>query len=160
MADSSATQSERAARCGFLFSRGAKQVDEVLVQLKPDRVVAVAVWSDYDPAERKLDFLQGIPDFSLHTVRSAATNFFSKYIGLQPAAASAFLGHGHKADKNDPNAMSEVTEKFYLDTQNMPLKIRAMQAWSEAVMEAYEKAGGRWPKPYPPPKPKIVSTTK
>ena len=130
------------------------------MQLKPDRVVAVAVWSDYDPAERKLDFLQGIPDFSLHTVRSAATNFFSKYIGLQPAAASAFLGHGHKADKNDPNAMSEVTEKFYLDTQNMPLKIRAMQAWSEAVMEAYEKAGGRWPKPYPPPKPKIVSTTK
>lgn len=115
---------------------------------------------DYDPAERKPDFLEGIPDFSLHTVRSAATNFFSKYIGLQPAAASAFLGHGHKADKNDPNAMSEVTEKFYLDTQNMPLKIRAMQAWSEAVMEAYKEAGGRWPKPYPPPKPKIVSTSK
>ena len=115
---------------------------------------------DYDPAKRKPDFLEGIPDFSLHTVRSAAANFFEKYIGLPPAAASAFLGHGHKVDENDPNAMSQVTEKFYLVSQKMPLKIRAMQAWSDAVMEAYEKAGGRWPQPYPPPKAKTIRVTK
>jgi len=111
-------------------------------------------------AKRKPDFLEGIPDFSLHTVRSAAANFFEKYIGLPPAAASAFLGHGHKVDENDPNAMSQVTEKFYLVSQKMPLKIRAMQAWSDAVMEAYEKAGGRWPQPYPPPKAKTIRVTK
>jgi hypothetical protein len=36
----------------------------------------------------------------------------------------------------------------------------AMQAWSDAVMEAYKKAGGRWPQPYPPPKPKTIRVTK
>jgi len=109
---------------------------------------------EYDPAKRKPDFLEGIQDFSLHTIRSAATNFFEKYVGLPPAASSAFLGHGHKVDENDPNAMSQVTEKFYLVSQKMPLKIKAMQAWSDAVMEAYEKEGGGWPQPYPPPGPK------
>lgn len=113
---------------------------------------------NYDPAKRKPDFLKGIPDFSLHTVRSAATNFFDGYVGLPPAAASAFLGHGHKADRNDPDAMNEVTEKFYLVSQRMPLKIKAMQAWSDAVMEAYEKEGGRRPQPYPPPNPKKLAT--
>jgi hypothetical protein len=96
------------------------------------------------------------PDFSLHTIRSAATNFFEKYVGLPPAASSAFLAHGHKADKGDPNAMSEVIEKFYLVSQKMDLKIKAMQAWSDTVMEAYDKAGGKWPQPYPQPKPKTI----
>jgi hypothetical protein len=109
---------------------------------------------EYDPAKRKHDFLEDIPDFSLHTIRSAATNFFNGYLGLPPAASSAFLDHGHKADPNDPNAMNDVTRKFYLESQQMPLKIKAMQAWSDAVMEAYDKAGGKWPQPYPPPKPK------
>jgi hypothetical protein len=98
------------------------------------------------------DFLEGIPSFSLHTIRAAATAFFDRYVGLPPAASSAFLAHAHKFDENDPEAMSQVTEKFYLDTQRMPLKIAAMKAWSEAVMEAYDKAGGKWPEPYPPPK--------
>jgi hypothetical protein len=111
---------------------------------------------NYDPDKRKPDFLEGIPDFSLHTIRSAATNFFEKYVGLPPAASSAFLAHGHKADKGDPNAMSEVTEKFYLVSQKMDLKIKAMQAWSDTVMEAYDKAGGKWPQPYPQPKPKTI----
>src|SRR3984957_14315726 len=48
--------SECATRCGFLFSRGAKQVDEVLVQLKPDRVVAVAGRSRYVAGIFRLDF--------------------------------------------------------------------------------------------------------
>jgi hypothetical protein len=106
--------------------------------------------------KRKPDFLEGIPDFSLHTIRSAATNFFKDYVGLPPAASSAFLAHDYKADSNDPNAMSQVTEKFYLVSQNMELKIKAMQAWSDAVMEAYDKEGGKWPQPYPPPKPKTI----
>jgi hypothetical protein len=98
------------------------------------------------------DLLKGIPPFNLHTVRAAATSFFSNCVGLPPAASSAFLAHAHKFDENDPEAMSQVTEKFYLETQRMPLKIKAMQAWSDAVMEAYYKAGGKWPEPYPPPK--------
>jgi hypothetical protein len=110
---------------------------------------------EYDK-KRKADYLADIPDFSLHTIRSAATNFFEKCKLRPPAAASAFLDHGHKADPNDPDAMSDVTEKFYLETQRMPLKIEAMQAWSDAVMEAYDKAGGKWPQPYPPPRPKYI----
>jgi hypothetical protein len=39
---------------------------------------------EYDPAKRKHDFLEDIPDFSLHTIRSAATNFFNGYLGLPP----------------------------------------------------------------------------
>jgi len=39
----------------------------------------------------------------------------------------------------------------------MPLKIKAMQAWSAAVMEAYEKAGGKWPEHYPAPKTSVPS---
>jgi hypothetical protein len=96
----------------------------------------------------------------LHTIRSAATNFFEKYVGLAPASASAFLAHGHKADGNDPNAISQVTEKFYLVSQKMHLKIKARQAWSDAVMKAYDKAGGKWPQPYPQPKPKKIRTRK
>jgi hypothetical protein len=114
----------------------------------------------YDPKKRKKDYLKDIPDFSLHTIRSAATNFLEKCKGLPPAASSAFLDHGHKADPNDPDSMSEVTEKFYLETQRMPLKIEAMKAWSDAVMDAYYKAGGKWPEPYPPPKPKYVRKTR
>jgi hypothetical protein len=97
------------------------------------------------------NFLQGI-DMSLHIVRTAATAFLEKAPGLSAAASSAFLSHDPPIDERDPEARSPTTEKFYSTTQRMPLKIQAMQAWSDAVMEAYDKAGGQWPEPYPPPK--------
>jgi hypothetical protein len=103
--------------------------------------------------------LKGI-DFSLHIVRDAATHFLENCPGLPPAASSAFLGHLPPTDDKDPEARSPTTEKFYSKTQRMPQKILAMRAWSEAVMEAYEKAGGKWPQPYPPPNGKIIRIRK
>ena len=43
-----------------------------------------------------LNALAGVPDFSLHTVRSAATHFLENYAGLSAAASSAFLGHARQ----------------------------------------------------------------
>jgi hypothetical protein len=37
--------------------------------------------------------LAGLPDFSLHIVRTAATHFLENYPGLSAAASSVFLGH-------------------------------------------------------------------
>lgn len=96
--------------------------------------------------------LAGLPDFSLHTVRSAATHFLENYPGLSAAASSAFLGHAPALDDKDPEARSPTTEKFYSATQRMPLKTLAMKAWSEAVLNSYLKAGGVWPpRPYEAP---------
>jgi integrase len=89
--------------------------------------------------------LAGLPDFSLHTVRSATTHFLENYPSLSAAASSAFLGHAPPLDDKDPEARSPTTEKFYSVTQRMPLKTLAMKAWSEAVLNAYLKAGGVWP---------------
>ena len=47
-----------------------------------------------------------LPDFSLHTVRSAATHFLENYPGLSVAASSAFLGHAPPLDYKDPEARS------------------------------------------------------
>lgn len=103
--------------------------------------------------------LAGLPDFSLHTVRSAATHFLENYPGLSAAASSAFLGHAPPLDDKDPEARSRTTEKFYSVTQRMPLKTLAMKAWSGAVLDAYLKAGGVWPpRPYDVPIKKIYRT--
>jgi hypothetical protein len=39
------------------------------------------------------------------------------------------------------------TKRFYLTGQKMELKAIAMEAWSDAVMTAYARAGGRPPMP-------------
>jgi hypothetical protein len=87
--------------------------------------------------------LAGLPDFSLHTVRSAATHFLENYPGLSAAASSAFLGHAPPLDDEDPEARSPTTEKFYSVTQRMPLKTLAMKAWSEAVLVALSSRRGK-----------------
>jgi integrase len=103
--------------------------------------------------------LAGLPDFSLHTIRSAATHFLENYPGLSAAASSAFLGHAPPLDDKDPEARSRTTERFYSVTQRMPLKTLAMKAWSGAVLDAYLKAGGVWPpRPYDIPIKKIYRT--
>jgi hypothetical protein len=85
--------------------------------------------------------LAGLPDFFVHTVRTAATHFLENYPGMSAAASSAFLGHARPLDEKDPEARSPTTEKFYSVTQRMPLKTLAMKAWSEAVLNAFLKAG-------------------
>lgn len=93
------------------------------------------------------DHLAGIPEFSLHTIRAAAARYLDEGTGLPAAASSALLGHAGEYDVHDPEAAARTTEKFYNASQKMPLKTRAMAAWTNAVMAAFEKAGGRLPEP-------------
>jgi hypothetical protein len=104
--------------------------------------------------------LAGLPDFSRHTVRTAATHFLENYPGLSAAASSA-LGHAPPLDEKDPEARSPTNENFYSVTQRMPLKTLAMKAWSEAVLNAFLKAGGVWPpRPYDRPIKKYFRSNK
>jgi len=55
------------------------------------------------------------------------------------------LGHVLPHDRDLDHEMSDVTRKFYLTSQEMPLKIEAMKLWSDAVLSAYVNAGARCP---------------
>lgn len=111
----------------------------------------------------KTDQLTDLPGFWLHLVRSAMTNFFDRHRRtLHPAAASAMLGHVLPSDKDhDHRQMSKTTEEYYLTSQHMDLKADAMKLWSDALLEAYVKAGGTLPMPYEkdPDKPEGPSWT-
>jgi hypothetical protein len=104
------------------------------------------------------NYLDGLPPFWPHLVRSVATNFFARELEtVPPAAASVMLGHALPNDRGvDWLEMSETTKEFYLTAQHMHLKARAMKTWSEALMKAYVEAGGTLPMPYEkhPDKPK------
>jgi hypothetical protein len=62
------------------------------------------------------------------------------------------LGHVLPDDnKLDWPRISQTTEKYYLTYQHMDLKAPAMKQWSEALLQAYENAGGTLPMPYEKP---------
>ncbi len=90
--------------------------------------------------------LEGIPRFSLHTVRGAASTHIMNRLGGTPGAASALLAHVLPGD-NDPkiDAISPTTAAFYSHAQRIPLKLEAMRAWSEALLCEYSKIGGIYP---------------
>lgn len=46
-----------------------------------------------------------------------------------------------------PTMMTPTTRAFYVQNQKMAAKSDAMAAWSEALIMAVEKAGGRLPEP-------------
>lgn len=92
------------------------------------------------------NWLKGIPDFSPHSLRGVASTYIMNRPNIAPGAASAILAHALPGD-NDPQLekISKTTEAFYSQAQRIPLKIEAMTAWSEALLAAFEKAGGRSP---------------
>jgi hypothetical protein len=88
------------------------------------------------------NYLEGVPQFWLHLVRTVATNYLSDII--DPAAVSAMLSH---TDGEAKSKLSETTRRFYSTGQKMELKALAMNAWCKAIDEAYAKAGGKTPMP-------------
>ena len=48
----------------------------------------------------------------------------------------------------DWHRMSRTTKEYYLTFQHMDLKAQATKLWSEALLQAYIKAGGTRPLPY------------
>jgi hypothetical protein len=90
------------------------------------------------------DVLAGLPWFTLHLVRSIAGNFLDGAAGVPKAAISAMLAH---ADGDEDDKLAPTTKAFYVQSQRMELKAIAMDAWSEALIRAVEKAGGTLPEP-------------
>jgi hypothetical protein len=83
--------------------------------------------------------------FGLHLVRSVAGTFLDNCNGIPPVAASLMLAH--TLPKGDDDEAAETTREFYLTSQRMDLKASAMTAWTEALMNAYIKRGGKPPIP-------------
>lgn len=88
------------------------------------------------------NYLEGVPQFWLHLVRTVATNYLEDII--DPAAVSAMLSH---SDGEAKSKLSETTRRFYSTGQKMELKAVAMETWCAAIDEAYRKAGGKPPMP-------------
>jgi hypothetical protein len=86
--------------------------------------------------------LDGLPAFWLHLTRSVAGNYLDNRPDVPPAASSLMLGHALPASVEDA---APTTKKFYLTSQRMAEKAVAMRAWSDALVEAFIKAGGTLP---------------
>jgi hypothetical protein len=93
---------------------------------------------------KKLD--KSMPPFTLHLGRSVTGNWLDNAAGMPPVASSLVLAHAAK-DKGNGDDIAPTTKKFYLTGQRMDVKALAMKAWSDAVMTAYKKAGGKTPMP-------------
>lgn len=86
--------------------------------------------------------LDGLPLFNPHLVRSPMGDLIAgKVSGV---AASLVLAH---TLPNDADEAAPTTRAYYLTSQRMAEKTAGMKAWSEAVVEAYLKAGGTMPAP-------------
>lgn len=95
------------------------------------------------------NYLRDLPRFWPHVVRTVGTDFLKEHPDkVSGAAISALLGHVLPHDRDLDHEMSDVTREFYLTSQQMPLKTQAMKLWSDAVLEAYVRAGGTLPMPH------------
>jgi hypothetical protein len=95
-------------------------------------------------AAKKLD--KRMPPFTLHLGRSVTGNWLDNAPGMPPVASSLVLAHA-AAKQGNGDDIAPTTKRFYLTSQRMDIKAVAMEAWSDAVMAAYVKAGGKPPKP-------------
>jgi hypothetical protein len=101
--------------------------------------------------------LGDLPWFSLHLVRSVAGNYLDNASGVPKAAISAMLSH---ADGDGDDKLAPTTQAHYVDNQKLSLKAQAMEAWSEALCRAVEKAGGKLPAPRETARPSKVKPAK
>lgn len=90
------------------------------------------------------DYLKGIPTFTPHSLRNAATDYLVDRKDIADGAASAMLSHMLPVD---PAVLkiSQTTKTFYDFAQRVPAKVEAMTAWSEALVAEYKKLGGLMP---------------
>jgi integrase len=94
----------------------------------------------------RMNMLEGLPRFSLHTFRSLASTHLFDRGDVLPSAISAMLAHRLPDDRQAEQArMSQTTERYYLTTQRLAEKQRAMEAWSNDLIAAYRAIGGELP---------------
>ena len=90
------------------------------------------------------DYLKGIPNFTPHSLRNAATDYLVDRLDIADGAASAMLSHALPVDPSVLK-LSPTTRMFYDRAQRVPAKIDAMRAWSEALVAEYQELGGLMP---------------
>ena len=92
------------------------------------------------------DVLKGVPHFSMHTIRSVMGGFLLERPGLPAGTASLMINHAFPGDRlDDLQRLAPTTKQYYVLTQRIPQKTEAMAAWSDALLKAFEAAGGIYP---------------
>lgn len=92
------------------------------------------------------DVLRGIPHFSMHILRSTMGDYILDETDLPPGTASLMIGHEIAGDRrNELDRVGQTGKRWYFQAQRIPEKTRAMEAWSEALLAAFKKAGGIYP---------------
>ncbi|MBR1092049.1 hypothetical protein JQ621_31750 [Bradyrhizobium manausense] len=92
------------------------------------------------------DHLRGIPDFSMHLIRSTLGDHILDETDLPPGTASLLIGHEIEGDKKDDlDRIAPTSKRWYLQAQRIPEKTQAMAVWCDALLEAYRRAGGIYP---------------
>jgi hypothetical protein len=109
-----------------------------------------------DKGRTHKNWIKSLPWFSLHLVRAVSGNFLDGTT-VPKAAISAMLAH---ADGDADDKLAPTTRAFYVQNQRMDLKARAMEACSEALLNAYAKAGGKPPAPMETASPQRSSHSK
>jgi hypothetical protein len=92
------------------------------------------------------DVLRGIPHFSMHIIRSTMGDHILDETDLPPGTASLMIGHEIAGDRrNELDRVGQTGKRWYFQAQRIPEKTKAMEAWSEALLAAFKKAGGIYP---------------
>ena len=99
------------------------------------------------------DHLADLPYFTLHSMRSVMVSWIEEHLANEVGAASAMLGHQTLTAGEIADGMSPTTKRYYDRAQRIPLKSRVIHAWSNALIDAYEAAGGMeaYPRSITPP---------
>lgn len=92
------------------------------------------------------DHLKGVPEFSMHIVRSTMGDYILDETDLPPGTASLMIGHEIEGDKKtDLDRITRTSKRWYFQAQRIPEKTAAMRRWSEALLRAFKDAGGIYP---------------
>ena len=87
------------------------------------------------------DVLSGIPDFSMHVIRSTLGDFILEHTDLPPGTASLMISHEIAGDrKSDLDRVGQTGKRWYFQAQRIPEKTKAMELWSKALLDAFKKA--------------------
>ena len=104
----------------------------------------------YDPDRSRGDKSSrraaGSPHFSMHLIRFTMGDHILDETDLPPGTTSLMIGHEIAGDRrNELDRVGQTGKRWYFQAQRIPEKTKAMEAWSEALLAAFKKAGGIYP---------------
>lgn len=92
------------------------------------------------------DILEGVPEFSIHTLRSTMGDFVLDHPDVPAGIASLMIAHNIPGDYRDElDRVGQTGRRWYFQAQRIPEKTKAMQLWCDALLGAFQDAGGLYP---------------